>query len=87
MSGQRLKLQFQRLYNHFSGRNTETNLHDISEVLFCTRRNVRMVINKMVDKGWIDWQPAVGRGKQSRLIFNSTDSCLLYTSPSPRDED
>ncbi|PSW73647.1 SgrR family transcriptional regulator [Photobacterium sp. GB-50] len=78
MSGQRLKLQFQRLYNHYSGRNTETNLHDISEVLFCTRRNVRMVINKMVDKGWIDWQPAVGRGKQSRLIFNSTDSELQF---------
>jgi SgrR family transcriptional regulator len=76
MSGQRLKLQFQRLYNHFGGDCTETNLQDISEVLFCTRRNVRMVINKMVEKGWVDWQPAVGRGKQSRLIFNNTDSEL-----------
>ncbi|WP_058119003.1 SgrR family transcriptional regulator [Photobacterium kishitanii] len=76
MSGQRLKLQFQRLYNHFGGDSTETNLQDIAEVLFCTRRNVRMVINKMVTKGWIDWQPAVGRGKQSRLIFNNTDSEL-----------
>ncbi|MDX1302109.1 HTH-type transcriptional regulator SgrR [Photobacterium sp.] len=78
MTGQRLKLQFQRLYDHFSGAESETNLHDISEVLFCTRRNVRMVINKMVEKGWIDWQPAVGRGKQSRLIFHSTDSELQY---------
>ncbi|WP_318434996.1 SgrR family transcriptional regulator [Photobacterium leiognathi] len=78
MSGQRLKLQFQRLYNHFSGKTTETNLQDISEVLFCTRRNVRMVINKMVEKGWIDWQPSVGRGKQSRLVFNSTDSELQF---------
>ncbi|WP_064608336.1 HTH-type transcriptional regulator SgrR [Photobacterium sp. J15] len=78
MSSQRLKLQFQRLYNHFSGEDCETNLHDIAEVLFCTRRNVRMVINKMVDKGWIDWHPAVGRGKQSKLIFHSTDSELQY---------
>lgn len=76
MSGQRLKLQFQRLYNHFSGDSIETNLQDLAEVLFCTRRNVRMVINKMVAKGWVDWQPAVGRGKQSRLIFNNTDSEL-----------
>lgn len=76
MSGQRLKLQFQRLYNHFGGDSMETNLQDIAEVLFCTRRNVRMVINKMVSEGWIDWQPAVGRGKQSRLIFNNTDSEL-----------
>lgn len=76
MSGQRLKVQFQRLYNHFSGQDADTNLQDIAEVLFCTRRNVRMVINKMVDKGWINWEPAVGRGKQSRLTFCSTDSEL-----------
>ena len=76
MSGQRLKVQFQRLFNHFSGQDADTNLQDIAEVLFCTRRNVRMVINKMVDKGWINWEPAVGRGKQSRLIFCSTDNEL-----------
>ncbi len=50
MSSQRLKIQFQRLYSHFSGEDCETNLQVIAEVLFCTRRNVRMVINKMVDK-------------------------------------
>lgn len=78
MSSQRLKIQFQRLYSHFSGEDCETNLQDIAEVLFCTRRNVRMVINKMVEKGWIDWQPAVGRGKQSKLVFHSSDSELQY---------
>ncbi|HIF9343087.1 TPA: HTH-type transcriptional regulator SgrR [Photobacterium damselae] len=76
MSGQRLKLQFQRLYTHFNGQNSDTNLQDIADVLFCTRRNVRMVINKMVDEGWINWQPAVGRGKQSHLTFHSSDSEL-----------
>ncbi|MGB7997541.1 MAG: HTH-type transcriptional regulator SgrR [Photobacterium halotolerans] len=78
MSGQRLKTQFQRLYSHFSGQDSDTNLQDISDVLFCTRRNVRMVINKMVEKGWIDWEPAIGRGKQSRLVFHSTDTELQY---------
>ncbi|QUJ70253.1 HTH-type transcriptional regulator SgrR (plasmid) [Photobacterium sp. GJ3] len=78
MSGQRLKTQFQRLYTHFSGQDSDTNLQDISEILFCTRRNVRMVINKMVDKGWIEWEPAIGRGKQSRLVFQSTDTELQY---------
>ncbi|GHA35209.1 HTH-type transcriptional regulator SgrR [Photobacterium aphoticum] len=76
MSGQRLKSQFQRLYHHFSGQDSDTNLQDIAEVLFCTRRNVRMVINKMVDMGWIAWEPAVGRGKQSHLTFHSTDTEL-----------
>lgn len=76
MTGQRLKLQFQRLYNHFSGEDSETNLQVIAEVLFCTRRNVRMVMNKMVENGWIDWEPAVGRGKKSRLTFHSSDNEL-----------
>ncbi|MEZ8096611.1 HTH-type transcriptional regulator SgrR [Photobacterium swingsii] len=76
MTGQRLKTQFHRLYSHFSGQDSDTTLQDIAEILFCTRRNVRMVMNKMADKGWIDWHPAVGRGKQSRLVFHSTDNEL-----------
>ncbi|MBV1841976.1 HTH-type transcriptional regulator SgrR [Photobacterium ganghwense] len=76
MSGQRLKSQFQRLFSHFNGQDSDTTLQEISEVLFCTRRNVRMVMNKMAENGWIDWDPAVGRGKLSRLTFHSTDSEL-----------
>ncbi|OAN11414.1 ABC transporter substrate-binding protein [Photobacterium jeanii] len=76
MSGQRLKTQFHRLYSHFEGKDSDTSLQEIAEILFCTHRNVRMVMNKMADKGWIDWQPAVGRGKLSRLIFHSTDNEL-----------
>ncbi|MGF1703832.1 HTH-type transcriptional regulator SgrR [Photobacterium makurazakiensis] len=76
MSGQRLKSQFKQLYQHFSGEDSDINLQDIAEVLFCTRRNVRMVINKMADQGWITWEPAVGRGKLSRLTFHSTESEL-----------
>ncbi|MBL4829452.1 MAG: SgrR family transcriptional regulator [Aliivibrio sp.] len=69
MSSPRLKTQFEQLSKHFSGQSSNTHLHVISEVLFCTRRNTRMVINKMVEEGWVEWIPAVGRGKSSRLNF------------------
>lgn len=42
---------------------------DIAEVLGCTSRNVRLVLTEMADHGWIQWFPASGRGKQSRLVF------------------
>ncbi|MEK6489476.1 SgrR family transcriptional regulator [Klebsiella grimontii] len=41
----------------------------IAEVLGCTSRNVRMVLTEMANHGWIQWLPASGRGKQSRLVF------------------
>lgn len=73
MSSQRLRTQFERLYQHFQGENSDTHLQSISELLFCTRRNTRMVISKMVEEGWVEWEPAVGRGKLSRLRFLQTD--------------
>ncbi|MGF1764531.1 SgrR family transcriptional regulator [Aliivibrio kagoshimensis] len=73
MSSPRLKTQFEQLSNHFSNQDSDTHLHIISDVLFCTRRNTRMVINKMMEKGWIEWIPAVGRGKSSRLNFRRSN--------------
>ncbi|MEZ8127434.1 SgrR family transcriptional regulator [Enterovibrio norvegicus] len=76
MSGQRLQAQFSKIYAHFRGKDSDTNLQDMSEILFCTRRNARMVLNKMAEQGWLTWDPAVGRGKQSRLTFHRSQSDL-----------
>ncbi|MFD2178094.1 SgrR family transcriptional regulator [Veronia pacifica] len=76
MSSQRLQSQFARVYGHFGGKDSETTLQDMSAILECTRRNARMVLNKMAETGWITWQPAVGRGKLSRLIFHRSTSDL-----------
>lgn len=69
MSSPRLRVQFETLFEHFNGQNTETQLEDLTDILFCTRRNARIVLNKMEDEGWIEWHPAAGRGKLSQLIF------------------
>ncbi len=73
MSAQRLKAQFSTLYTHFEGKDTETTVQNMSDVLCCTHRNARIVLNKMMREGWIDWIPSVGRGHLSRLIFHRND--------------
>ncbi|EOX4187762.1 SgrR family transcriptional regulator [Vibrio cholerae] len=69
MSSPRLRVQFETLFEHFQGRDVETQLEDVTDILFCTRRNARIVLNKMEEEGWIEWHPAAGRGKLSQLIF------------------
>ncbi|WP_220106455.1 SgrR family transcriptional regulator [Vibrio cholerae] len=69
MSSPRLRVQFETLFEHFQGQDVETQLEDVTDILFCTRRNARIVLNKMEEDGWIEWHPAAGRGKLSQLIF------------------
>lgn len=69
MSSPRLRVQFETLFQHFDGKNSGVQLEDITEILFCTRRNARIVLNKLEEEGWIEWHPAAGRGKLSTLIF------------------
>ncbi|WP_235956041.1 SgrR family transcriptional regulator [Grimontia sedimenti] len=76
MSGQRLQTQFSMIYNRFDGKDADTNLETMADIFCCTRRNARMVLNKMAEQGWLSWEPAVGRGKQSRLTFHRSDSDL-----------
>ena len=74
MPGLHLHTQFYALFHHFNGIDTETTLHEMAEILSCTRRNARMVLNKMATQGWIEWRPAPGRSKRSQLSFYQTDS-------------
>ncbi|MEZ8824380.1 SgrR family transcriptional regulator [Vibrio amylolyticus] len=69
MSSPRLRVQFETLFNHFNGQSCGVQLEKITEILFCTRRNARIVLNKMEEEGWIEWHPAPGRGKLSQLNF------------------
>ncbi|HGS5293641.1 TPA: SgrR family transcriptional regulator [Vibrio cholerae] len=69
MSSPRLRVQFETLFERFQGQDVETQLEDVTDILFCTRRNARIVLNKMEEEGWIEWHPAAGRGKLSQLIF------------------
>ncbi|HEM8291783.1 MULTISPECIES: HTH-type transcriptional regulator SgrR [Providencia] len=70
MSNTRLQTQFVRLWQHFQGHDSETTLQDIADILFCSRRHVRTLLNNMQGHGWLSWQAESGRGKRSTLIFH-----------------
>ena len=74
MSSHRLRVQFETLFEHFHGENVDTQIDEITDVLFCTRRNARIVLNKLEEQGWIEWHPAAGRGKSSQLVFKRSRS-------------
>jgi len=69
MSSPRLRTQFETLFDHFKGQDSDIQLDEVISVLFCTRRNARIVLNKMADAGWIEWLPAAGRGNLSKILF------------------
>lgn len=74
MSSPRLRVQFETLFEHYKGQDCGIQLEEITEILFCTRRNARIVLNKMEEEGWIEWHPAPGRGKLSQLVFKRSRS-------------
>lgn len=69
MGSPRLRVQFETLFEHYDGKDCGVQLEEITDILFCTRRNARIVLNKMEEEGWIEWHPSPGRGKLSQLIF------------------
>ncbi|WP_108650987.1 SgrR family transcriptional regulator [Dongshaea marina] len=69
MSDQQLTRQFQKIYNALQGKESKTTLHQLSEILFCTKRHCRNILTRMNELAWIDWVPVSGRGKQSTLRF------------------
>ena len=69
MSSPRLRTQFERLFEHFQGEDAVIQLDELTDILCCTRRNTRIVLNKLAEEGWIEWIPAAGRGKQSHACF------------------
>lgn len=70
------------LYQRFGsgtgiGTPVEVSLEELADTLYCTTRNVKLVLRKMEEDGWIEWLPGRGRGNRSRLIFHSEKESLL----------
>ncbi|MDI6936029.1 HTH-type transcriptional regulator SgrR, partial [Serratia sp. Se-PFBMAAmG] len=49
---------------------------ELAELLHCSRRHMRNLLNAMQDAGWLIWQAEAGRGKRSTLSFNYTGLAL-----------
>ncbi|MBD2869959.1 SgrR family transcriptional regulator [Paenibacillus arenilitoris] len=52
-----------------AGKEHEVSLEELSEALYCTTRNVKLIIRKLEEDGLIRWNAGRGRGNRSRLSF------------------
>lgn len=76
MSSARLQQQFIRLWQCCEGQSQETTLNELAEMLCCSRRHMRTLLNMMEARGWLTWEAEAGRGKRSRLTFLYTGLAL-----------
>lgn len=60
------------------GSHVQVSLEELAQTLNCTLRNVRFIIKKMEQAGWIHWIPGRGRGNVSQLEFvESADELVM----------
>ncbi len=44
-------------------------VQELAEILYCTPRNVKMTLRKLIEDGYIEWRGGVGRGNPSQMRF------------------
>jgi MarR-like DNA-binding transcriptional regulator SgrR of sgrS sRNA len=62
------------------GERYEISLQQISDTLFCTLRNSKLIIKKMEELEWISWHPGKGRGNRSNITFLKDAELLIFTT-------
>ncbi|MBH5316443.1 SgrR family transcriptional regulator [Paenibacillus sp. GSMTC-2017] len=50
----------------------DVSLEQLSEALFCTQRNVKLILRKLEEDGLIEWTAGRGRGNRSKITFLAT---------------
>jgi len=45
-------------------------LEQLANQLYCSTRNVKLLLKKMADQEWLSWKPGRGRGNVSELTFH-----------------
>ncbi|WP_169081444.1 ABC transporter substrate-binding protein [Paenibacillus sp. PL91] len=62
------------LYTKFAGADgagkaVEVSLEQLADALFCSTRNVKLILRKLEEEGFIDWTAGRGRGNRSQITF------------------
>ncbi|WP_336773343.1 SgrR family transcriptional regulator [Paenibacillus sp. MMO-58] len=67
------------LYERFGGEAepVEVALEELSEMLYCTPRNAKLILKKLQSEQLIDWLPGVGRGHRSKIVFHAAKEPYL----------
>jgi SgrR family transcriptional regulator len=68
----------QRYFGDRIGERLETSTDELTDVLRCTKRNVKLILRKLEEARWIKWQAGRGRGNFSTLtLLIQADEYLL----------
>src|SRR5690242_3530040 len=59
------------------GEEVDVSVDDLSQALFCTPRNVKIILRKLQGEGLIEWRTGRGRGNRSRIAFLREGEQLL----------
>lgn len=49
-----------------------TTMEELANILFCSHRNAKLILTKLVESGWLSFSPGRGRGNKSHLTFLTT---------------
>lgn len=53
-------------------------MEELASLLFCTPRNVKLILAKMINQDWLAFSPGRGRGNKSTIVFKTTvDNAVL----------
>jgi SgrR family transcriptional regulator len=71
-------LQLRTSFEHaVEGKPIRVTLDELASRLYCTTRNVKLLLKKMAELGWIGWEPGRGRGNASELSFHVPASEII----------
>ncbi|WP_166241681.1 ABC transporter substrate-binding protein [Paenibacillus turpanensis] len=63
-------LQLRKSFSGFRQRQPfKTRVEEIAGALYCSERNVKVIVKRLASEGWIEWKPGRGRGIGSTLTF------------------
>ncbi|WP_082197974.1 SgrR family transcriptional regulator [Bacillus sp. FJAT-26390] len=62
------------LYTKFAsadgaGKAVEVSLEQLADALYCSSRNVKLILRKLEEEGYIEWMAGRGRGNRSQITF------------------
>jgi MarR-like DNA-binding transcriptional regulator SgrR of sgrS sRNA len=77
-----LKEQYLILHSRFSDGKASSapigvTLEELSSALFCTVRNAKLILRKLVEEQLIEWLPGRGRGNYSQITFHADKEDFL----------
>lgn len=68
-----ISLQYLQVHRAFANqadhKPTPVTLEELAGIWFCSQRNAKIVLKKLLEAGWIAWNPGRGRGHRSLLAF------------------